>query len=479
MSAVGMTHEDLGALVGRLSAVTTARAAVGGGVLAFMAYWVATAMMRWEHLQIGAFDFAFFDQIVWNTSQGRFFSTTFTPYNFLGQHVEPVLLLFAAMTRVGAGPLSLLVVQAVVCGIAAVPLFEAARALRLPTPVAAAAALAYLANPYLHRALAFDFHPETMIVLPAFGAVWAFATGRSRLGAACALSVLLFKEDAAFVLLALAVVAWTLGVRRPAAFLAVSAVAWAVLTVFVLMPLVRHGQPSDLVERYGTLLGGYEGIEGSIWLATHPLTAMATLATPERAASIGTFIAANGPWLLLAPLQVLTLLPGFALALLSSHPQQQQLAFHYAAELVPVAAIAGLFGARRLLLLVPSSIVAASMLLVAMLALPLAGPRSEFASDSVPTEAHRSAVARATALVPSDAAVSAQSNLAPRLARRREIWEFPGQWADADWVLVDRYGFRSSQSIDAGFDAAFSDVRGRYRLMFEEDGVSVYQAVAR
>ncbi|MGE3855543.1 MAG: DUF2079 domain-containing protein [Dehalococcoidia bacterium] len=464
--------------VSRPGALLLARAVVGVGVLLSAAYWVAVAFARREQLHLGAFDFAFFDQVVWNTAHGRFFETTFVPYNFAGQHTQPVLLLFAGAYRLGAGAMSLLVVQAAVCALAAVPLFEAGRRLRLPTVVAAAAALAYLANPYLHRALAFDFHPETMVALPAFGALWAFAAGRPRLGAAVALSALLFKEDAAFVVLALALAAWSLDARREARALAAGAAAWAVLTVFVLMPLVRDGQPSDLVERYGAVLGGREGLAGVLWSFTHPVEVLRVALAPERLGTAVTFVLASGPWLLLAPLQALALLPGLALGLLSSHGAQQELAFHYGVQLVPLAAIAGLFGARRLLLVLPAGapaagVLAGAMIVVAAVGLASVGPASPLAAGG-PSEAHRAAVERAVALVPEGAAVSAQSNLAARVAHRRQLWEFPGQWERADLVLVDRYGFRSTQSLDAGFDAALEDVRARGRLLFEEDGVALY-----
>jgi len=192
------------------------------------------------------------------------------------------------------------------------------------------------------------------------------------------------------------------------------------------------------------------------------------------------FVAANGPWMLLAPLQALALLPGLALALLSSHPEQAALEFHYGVELVPVAALAGLVGARRLLRVVPASVVAAAMCIVAAASLVALGPPNALAASTAPTEAHRAAVEQAVALVPAhQGAVSAQSNLAPRFAHRAQLWEFPGHWERSDWVVVDRYGFRSGQSLDAGFDgvlAAIREGRTHFTLVFEADGVAVYRA---
>ncbi len=462
----------------RVSPEALARATVTAGTATFAVYWAATAAVRWRNLQVGAFDFAFFDQIVWNTSQGRFFESSFVPYNFLGQHVEPVLLLFALGYRLGAGPWMLLLVQAAVCGLAALVLYEAARAMRLPAVVGAATALAYLANPYLHRALAFDFHPETMVALPAFGAAWAFAARRPGIGVACALSALLFKEDAAFVVLALAAFAWQAGAKRHSAILVACGLGWAAMAVLALMPYLRDGAPSDLVARYAGVLGGREGVAGLAWATAHPIEVARAVMTPGQLATAATFVSASGPWLLLAPMLAATLLPGLGLALLSSHPEQQALAFHYGAELVPIAAIAGLSGIRSLLRWAPSWVVAGGVVLAAAVALSVLGPVTAFAEDG-PTPAHLAAVRGAVAAVDDQASVSAQSNLAARFAHRREVWEFPGHWEDARWVVVDRYGFRSSQSLDAGFEAALLSLPEQFQLVFEEDGVSVYKRSER
>lgn len=458
------------------ASVTATPASVVAGTVIFIAYWCFRALARWRDLQVGAFDAAFFDQIVWNTSRGRIFETSFVPYRFDGQHVEPILFVFAPAYWLGAGIPFLLLVQAAVCGLAAVPLFTAARALGLRPSLSAAAALAYLANPYLHQALEFDFHPETMVALPAFTALWAFASGRSRLGVAGALSVLLFKEDAVFVALALALCALRLGHRRPALLLAGCALAWMLFTIGLLMPLAREGHPSDLIQRYRDISGGFEGGAAIRYALLHPFEAPRLLLQHDRLGSLTRFLVA-APWALLAPVHLLTLLPGLFLALLSTHPEQVALEVHYAAELVTLTTIAGLFGFRRLMRVVPPSILPAAAVVLAATSMWALGPVSPLAdvNGTPPTDAHRRAVDAAVALVPDGVSVAAQSNLAPRLAHREALTEFPGEWEQAGWVLVDRYGIRSSQSLDAGFDRELARVRARLTLVFEADGVAVFR----
>ena len=458
------------------ASVRAAPAAVALGTAVFVVYWCVRSLARWRDLQVSAFDAAFFDQIVWNTSRGRIFETSFVPYRFDGQHVEPILFVFVPAYWLGAGIPFLLLVQAAVCGLAAVPLFAAARALGLRPALSAAAALAYLLSPYLHNALEFDFHPETMVALPAFTALWAFASGRARLGVACALSVLLFKEDAVFVALTLALCALRLGLRRPALLVACSALAWMLFTLGFLMPLARDGHPSDLIQRYRDIFGGLEGGAAVRYALLHPFEAPRLLLQPDRLATLARFFVTS-PWALFAPVHALTLLPGLLVALLSTHPEQAALEVHYAAELVSIATIAGLFGFRRLARVAPQSVLPPAALVLALISMWTLSPASPAADvrGTPPTAIHRRAVDAAVALVPDGASVAAQSSLAPRLAHRETLTEFPGEWEQAEWVLVDRYGSRSSQSLEAGFDTELDRVRARLTLVFEADGVSVFR----
>lgn len=82
-------------------------------------------------------------------------------------------------------------------------------------------------------------------------------------------------------------------------------------------------------------------------------------------------------------------------------------------------------------------------------------------------------------MIPDGVAVSAQSGLLPRLSQREEVYEFPREWDNAEWVIADQRGFRSTQSIDSGYDRALEEVRTTYRLMYERDGVMVFREAIR
>lgn len=445
---------------------------------AFMAGFVANALSRWENYRTNAFDLAFFDQIIWNTSRGNWFQTTFVGYNFAGQHLEPVLLLFVPAYWLGAGPPVLLATQAVVAAAAAVPLYCASRRFGLRALLASGVTLSYLLNPYLHRALDFDFHPEVMVALPVFSAAWAVAAKRYKLAAVLAVSTLLFKEDAAMVALALAAVLWFEGARREALVTGSIAVLYAVVAVLVIMPLVRGGASSDLVERYGYLVDTTRQSQFLPRLVMHPWVIPRHLFAPAQMWTMALFIGASAPLAVFRPKLVVFLLPGLAVALLASHTSQRALELHYSAGLVPLVLFVGLLSARAAKRYVPPAALLTAIIGPAILGFVALSPFSPTAvRERGPSEQHLQALNEGVSLVPSDPTVevSAQSSLLPRLSQRANAWEFPQAVARVEWVVVDSYTHRSQQSVATGYDAALDTVRSTFERVYARDGVEVFR----
>ncbi len=445
---------------------------------AFGAAFVANAMSRWHNYRTNAFDLAFFDQIIWNTSRGDWFQTTFVGYNFAGQHLEPILLLFVPVYWLGAGPPVLLTTQAIVAAAASIPLYFASRRFGLPAVLAGGITLAYLANPYLHRALDFDFHPEVMVAFPVFTAAWAMAAKRYSLAAALALSTLLFKEDAAFVALALAGVLWFEGARRQALATGTTAVVYAVAAVMIIMPLVRGGAPSDLVDRYGYLVDTTRQTQFLPRLLLHPWVIPEHLFAPAQLWTMTLFAGASAPLAILRPKLLVFLLPGLAVALLASHASQRALELHYSAELVPLVLVFGLLGVRKALRLAPTPAVLAAIVLPTLFGFLALSPFSPTAErQRGPSAEHLNALSEGLALVPSDpeVEVAAQSSLFPRLSQRSNAWEFPQAVGRVEWVVVDRYTHRSQQSVATGYDAALETVRSTFERVYARDGVEIFR----
>ena len=398
-------------------------------------------------------DLAFFDQIIWNSAHGRLFATSFVPYNFLGQHVQPILLLYALLYRLWPTPELLLISQALVAAAAAIPLFYVARRLLRHEVFATLIAGSYLFSPYLHHAVNFDFHPETMAPVFVFLGYRLILDGRRRAAVCSLLPLLLLKEDTVLLLLGIAWLCWRRRERRLGATLAGIAVGWGALTTLVIMPHFRSG-PSDLEERYGYLGNGAADI--LIGLATHPQRALAHLLTWGTALTLLGIIGSAGFLPLAAPAELLAAAPLLAFHLLSTHAPQSHLRLHYSAEVLPLIWIAAVCGLANLAmsneqramrrersphcsLLITHCFLVLSAAIAFWAASPFPPARGSDPARFRADRMEQQAVAEAIALIPPAASVSAQTGLGPHLAHRTALDEFP-EGIGADYILLDARG---------------------------------------
>lgn len=448
-----------------------------GAALSACALFVFHALRRHQVFESNAYDLGFFDQIIWNTAHGRWFETSFTSYNFLGQHFDPILLVFALAYRMGAGVEVLLVTQALLVGAAALPLFYALRKATGSGVAGLAASTAFLVSAQLHRALDFDFHPELMGFFFVFLALYYLVAGRPVATTFAVLPLLLLKEDMPLIVGAFAVLLFARGCRRHGLALFVVAAAWAGGVVLVVMPWIRGGS-GDLPQRYGYL------VADSTWWSLVPNVVSRSLqqlwsAPLDALLQVGGSTGFVG---LLNPLALLVATPAYLLAALSDHAQQSRLELQYVMATLALAWVAAALGLQRLSewgrrrsrsLVVPA---ASALVLASSVTMFFVGsPYSPRAGLYAPPAAHRGVVDRALALVLAGVPVSAQNTLLPHLSERKDVFEFPNLH-DAEYVVVDPSLPITAQSRDAGYAHAIEQLPARgFALIFDDDGVQVYR----
>ena len=121
-----------------------------------------------EHLAFNTgYDLATFAQVVWATAKGRPFYTSLTAgtANFLGLHFSPLLAVLAPFYGIWPDARLLLIAQAVVLAIGAIPLFVVART-RLGCRLALLVVAVYFLYPPLHYVGLFEFHAIAFSVPP-------------------------------------------------------------------------------------------------------------------------------------------------------------------------------------------------------------------------------------------------------------------------------------------------------------------------
>jgi len=430
------------------------------------------AVLEHRAFETGRFDLGNMVQAVWSTAHGHPLDVTELDgdqVNRLGAHVDPLLAVFALLWRLWPSPAMLLVVQAVVIALGALPVFWLARKHLGSQRISALFALAYLLYPPVEWLALDEFHPVALACPLLLYALWYL--DEARLPAAIPFLALaaLTKEEVPLVVAGLGVwFAIARGRRVAGAAIALAGTALAAFYLTVVIPHYRHGGSPAFYDRYDAVGGSPGGIVETAF--TDPgvllgamtdgrdLTYLLQLALPLA----GVFLA--------APLLLIPALPELAANLLSETETQTSIEFHYTAPITPFLVAGAILGAARLPRLAP--LVLAASLVGAVALGPLG--TGELVPDRM--SAHDRVAARALELIPPDAAVTSTNGLGAHLSARRRVFSFP-VIGDATWVAVDlrraSYLDRRSAPSTAAIPLARLRLTGDWTTELEEDGIFV------
>ncbi|MEN8159542.1 MAG: DUF2079 domain-containing protein [Myxococcota bacterium] len=299
-----------------------------------------------------SYDLAIFDNLHWNVLFGEGFLRA-TPAgggepSHFGRHATLLAYALAPFYALHPAATTLLVLQSILIGFAALPLFAFAR-LHLGAWPACALAGAYLLYAPLHGSNLADFHFLSISPLFLFATAWALE-GRSRVGLAlAALFTILAREDVALGVAVLGAY-HVLANRRVRAGLVLAGVGlgWFFVTKLWWMPLVAGG--SAYADQYqGLAPPGTVGFGAVLeTLIVNPGFTLGTLLHAEKleyALLVLTPVAflplrRAGLWLFL--------LPGFVFTLLSTdHAPTVSIGFQYTAFWTPYLFIATTLALRE------------------------------------------------------------------------------------------------------------------------------------
>jgi uncharacterized membrane protein len=414
-------------------------------------------------------------QAVWSTAHGRPLDVTELggdQISRLGAHVDPVLALFAPLWWIWPSPTMLLVVQAAVIAVGALPFFWLGRKHLGSDWAGALCGLAYLVYPAVQWLALDEFHPVALACPLLAFAFWYLDEERLWAFAPFALGAAFTKEEVPLVLAALGIwYALAKGHRLAGAVIAVAGIATTALWLGMVMPHFREGAEPAFYGRYDAVGGSPAGIVKTA--LTDPLSILEATTQGRDLQYLAELGLPLAGLFLLAPLALIAALPELLANLLSSVSNQTSIRFHYTAPIAPFVLAAAILGAARI---ERSRRAAAVLLAASATGAIVVGPlrAGELVPDRV--SAHDRAAARAVGLVPADAAVSSTNGLGGHLSERRRIHSFP-VIRDAEWVAVDleraSYLDRRSDPSTTAVPLARLLQSGSWRTVFDEDGIIV------
>ena len=210
-----------------------------GLVIVITVMMMTLSIMRYIGYNANMFDLGNMAQSIWSGTQGRPLEFTYrgAPLSRLALHVELFYFLLVPIYALFPTPLTILVVQALMFGSGAFPVYRLARR-RLGSINAARALTAiYLLYPVAQTAVLFDFHGDTLampLLLFALEALDRESWSVYFIWVGLALSC---KFYVAFPISLLGIKLWLEGRRRIGGITMVSGVVWGVLSFFVIRPL--------------------------------------------------------------------------------------------------------------------------------------------------------------------------------------------------------------------------------------------------
>ncbi len=186
-------------------------------ILIYIAIFSAICLWKYSIFGYNTLDLAIFNNVIWNSSEGRLFEMTIHPHSYLGDHAGFGLLALIPFYWLHRGPQILLILQTIALAAAAWPIYLIAKNAtfwgQAPkgniywqlTPLVVG--LAWLLNPLVHNINVFEFHLLPFALVPLLYMLLAYERhqlGRFLLFATIAM---LFREDVSLVVAAVGVLA--------------------------------------------------------------------------------------------------------------------------------------------------------------------------------------------------------------------------------------------------------------------------------
>ena len=455
------------------------RALFWTAVAAYAAGFSALSVLRHRAFETGRFDLGNMVQAVWATAHGhplRITSLEGEQISRLAAHVDPVLVLWAPLWRVWPSPDLLVVSQAILIALGAVPVWRLALR-RLGSEWAALGfSLAYLLYPATQWLTLNEFHPVALACPLLLAAIDALDDGRMRAGVIWLALGALTKEEVGLVVAGIGIwLAVSEGRRRAGWLVACAGAAWTAVAVLVVVPAFNeHGSP--FTGRYTEARAAFP----------NPWELLRVAWDHDAWRYVVELVLPLAGLCLLAPVLALAAAPEVALNVLSSAPTQSSIHFHYTAAEIPVLVAAAVLGAQRLW---DRRGVATVLVAVALVANWRLGPNplwrfvpggETLQADAARVSEHDRIAARALRLIPDGTVVSATNSLGAHLSARRRVLSFPYVY-DATWIAADetRPGYADRIApVPTATQLAWLRRNPAWRLVFEQDGILVFHRVS-
>ncbi len=433
-----------------------------------------------------AFDIGLYDQGLWLLSHFKAPFVTLMGRNLFGDHTSFTLLLLVPLYWIHPDPSTLLVVQALVIALAAVPVYLLALRRTGSVPIATVLAAALLLHPALAQSNMENYHPDSFLVLFIAVAIYGALESKYRLFVVAAVLAMLTKEDAVLIIVPLALwVAWRRN-RKLGFTIAGISVAWTLFATNVVMRSLI-GVPT--LNSWRIPFGGPVGLLKRTF--TKPGDVTSYLYHENRPWYVWQMLAPTGLMFLFAPevaaIGVVVLLSN----VVSNFLYQHLIGYHYVMPIIPALAMGTAFAVSKLrrpvLRYAATAIVGVSALTTAYMWGPYSFSRTQIAHWS-PSYFVVHEINAIRDQVPPNAVLSSYHAFAPHLSHRTRIYTWPTPFRAAYWKTFKQEGQRLPfaneiqyvilpTTLDADSESVWDPIRDDFKIVASNQAATLYKRI--
>jgi uncharacterized membrane protein len=423
-------------------------------------------ILRYYAFKTHAWDLGIFTQSLWTTLYAnRFLYHTCELFinpsgSFFGTHFSPILLFILPLYRLVSTPETLLVLQSIILGLAAVPIYRLGKEYAGGRIVGLVFAIVYLMYPSTQFVNWYDFHVQAF--LPLFFALTVYYVAKENWHMYFLLVFLslMVEDHVAWIMFAMGLyVAWryrssifgVLERRKPAEkkFLAISLITMALSALWYWVTIWQRNtffptNPAALEESLGapnfTILGATDPLQIPLLVITRPWNAIQALAF-DGPFKLLYLVLLFGPLAFFSfktPSALIPALPWFGFSLLSQTLAHHVLGTQYDAYVISFIFAAAIFGLRKNLIKTGTlSSITGSLkkiivfsLMFFVIASPLGPVVNTFfpSYTSIGAGQHELELNKVLSMVPANASILTQDNIFPQVSQRVDAYVVPDRF---------------------------------------------------
>lgn len=295
------------------------------------------------------YDLGIMDQVVYNTSKGRFLEMTnqdlVKNLPRFAIHFDPILAFFAPFYLIYPSPNVLIVGQAAIVFLGGIAIYLLGLEIIKDKRMSLVFAFSYLNFFPVLRQVLFDFHGIALATTFILFALYFALRKNSLISIVFVILSLLTKENVGLVTMLLGCYLFLFKKQYKTGISIVGiSILFFVTTVFYIIPQARQGQHFAL--KYFSDFGDTPS-KVLIGIITNPQVALAPLFDSQAQEYIKRLLMSHGIFMLFGPVEFLISLPELFITLLSKNNNMRQIYFHYQAVLIPFIFFSSLVGYAR------------------------------------------------------------------------------------------------------------------------------------